>query len=188
MGYSIHSSPWVAFLGSAIALCILLLLGKKHQFALRYWSYWHTFADRGIGSFGAILFNASGRGKYTLLAWLAGSTYRVEPEAANDNGYRGITVCIGVALLLSRWVTLIATGRQFASARGLNINIAYVVLLCIVAILCSMVTKLHLMYPVAFCWSTGPHIAAMVGARLVREQIILSFLIGARHWCYSLIG
>ena len=34
MGYSIRSlSPWVVFLGSAIALCLLLLFGKKHQFA-----------------------------------------------------------------------------------------------------------------------------------------------------------
>ncbi len=177
MGYSIHSlSPWIAFLGSAIALCLLLFLGKKHQFAPSILILTGISLTAVLEALVQFSLTRVGEGKYTLLAWLAGSTYRVEPDAATIMAIV-ITVCIGVALLLSRWVTLIATGRQFASARGLNINIAYVALLCIVAILCSMVTTT--MGPVAFVGLLAPHIAAMVGARLVREQIILSFVIGA---------
>ena len=177
MGYSIHSlSPWVAFLGSAIALCLLLFLGKKHQFAPSILILTGISLTAVLEALVQFSLTRVGEGKYTLLAWLAGSTYRVEPESAMIMAIV-ITACIGVALLLSRWVTLIATGRQFASARGLNINIAYVALLCIVAILCSVVTTT--MGPVAFVGLLAPHIAAMMGARLVREQIILSFLIGA---------
>ncbi|MEZ8656174.1 Fe(3+)-hydroxamate ABC transporter permease FhuB [Vibrio splendidus] len=177
MGYSIHSlSPRVAFLGSAIALCLLLFLGKKHQFAPSILILTGISLTAVLEALVQFSLTRVGEGKYTLLAWLAGSTYRVEPESATIMAVV-ITACIGVALLLSRWVTLIATGRQFASARGLNINIAYVALLCIVAILCSVVTTT--MGPVAFVGLLAPHIAAMVGARLVREQIILSFLIGA---------
>ncbi|PTP34230.1 Fe(3+)-hydroxamate ABC transporter permease FhuB [Vibrio splendidus] len=177
MGYSIHSlSPWIAFLGSAIALCLLLFLGKKHQFAPSILILTGISLTAVLEALVQFSLTRVGEGKYTLLAWLAGSTYRVEPESAVIMTIV-ITACIGVALLLSRWVTLIATGRQFASARGLNINIAYVALLCIVAILCSVVTTT--MGPVAFVGLLAPHIAAMVGARLVREQIILSFLIGA---------
>ncbi|HDM8045095.1 TPA: Fe(3+)-hydroxamate ABC transporter permease FhuB [Vibrio campbellii] len=177
MGYSIHSlNPWIAFLGSAIALCLLLFLGKKHQFAPSILILTGISLTAVLEALVQFSLTRVGEGKYTLLAWLAGSTYRVESDAATIMAIV-ITVCIGVALLLSRWVTLIATGRQFASARGLNINIAYVALLCIVATLCSMVTTT--MGPVAFVGLLAPHIAAMVGARLVREQIILSFLIGA---------
>ncbi|WKY60492.1 Fe(3+)-hydroxamate ABC transporter permease FhuB [Vibrio sp. SNU_ST1] len=177
MGYSIHSlSPWIAFLGSAIALCLLLFLGKKHQFAPSILILTGISLTAVLEALVQFSLTRVGEGKYTLLAWLAGSTYRVEPESAAIMAIV-ITVCIGVALLLSRWVTLIATGRQFARARGLNINIAYVALLCIVAILCSVVTTT--MGPVAFVGLLAPHIAAMVGARLIREQIILSFLIGA---------
>ncbi|MDH5902916.1 Fe(3+)-hydroxamate ABC transporter permease FhuB [Vibrio splendidus] len=177
MGYSIHSlSPWVAFLGSAIALCLLLFLGKKHQFAPSILILTGISLTAVLEALVQFSLTRVGEGKYTLLAWLAGSTYRVEPDSAVIMAIV-ITASIGAALLLSRWVTLIATGRQFASARGLNINIAYVVLLCIVAILCSVVTTT--MGPVAFVGLLAPHIAAMVGARLVREQIILSFLIGA---------
>ncbi|MFA0191646.1 Fe(3+)-hydroxamate ABC transporter permease FhuB [Vibrio lentus] len=177
MGYSIHSlSPWIAFLGSAIALCLLLFLGKKHQFAPSILILTGISLTAVLEALVQFSLTRVGEGKYTLLAWLAGSTYRVEPESATIMAVV-ITACIGVALLLSRWVTLIATGRQFASARGLNINIAYVALLCIVAILCSVVTTT--MGPVAFVGLLAPHIAAMVGARLVQEQIILSFLIGA---------
>ncbi|MBT0342697.1 iron ABC transporter permease, partial [Vibrio campbellii] len=183
MGYSIHSlSPWIAFLGSAIALCLLLFLGKKHQFAPSILILTGISLTAVLEALVQFSLTRVGEGKYTLLAWLAGSTYRVEPDAATIMAIV-ITVCIGVALLLSRWVTLIATGRQFASARGLNINIAYVALLCIVATLCSMVTTT--MGPVAFVGLLAPHIAAMVGARLVREQIILSFLIGAALMLFS---
>ncbi|MGI9917180.1 Fe(3+)-hydroxamate ABC transporter permease FhuB [Vibrio owensii] len=183
MGYSIHSlSPWIAFLGSAIALCLLLFLGKKHQFAPSILILTGISLTAVLEALVQFSLTRVGEGKYTLLAWLSGSTYRVEPDTATIMAIV-ITVCIGVALLLSRWVTLIATGRQFASARGLNINIAYVALLCIVAILCSMVTTT--MGPVAFVGLLAPHIAAMVGARLVREQIILSFLIGAALMLFS---
>ncbi|WP_135441732.1 Fe(3+)-hydroxamate ABC transporter permease FhuB [Vibrio tasmaniensis] len=177
MGYSIHSlSPWIAFLGSAIALCLLLFLGKKHQFAPSILILTGISLTAVLEALVQFSLTRVGEGKYTLLAWLAGSTYRVEPESAMIMTMV-ITASIGAALLLSRWVTLIATGRQFASARGLNINIAYVALLCIVAILCSVVTTT--MGPVAFVGLLAPHIAAMMGARLVREQIFLSFLIGA---------
>lgn len=177
MGYSIHSlSPWIAFLGSAIALCLLLFLGKKHQFAPSILILTGISLTAVLEALVQFSLTRVGEGKYTLLAWLAGSTYRVEPESAMIMTMV-ITASIGAALLLSRWVTLIATGRQFASARGLNINLAYVALLCIVAILCSVVTTT--MGPVAFVGLLAPHIAAMMGARLVRVQIILSFLIGA---------
>lgn len=177
MGYSIHSlSPWIAFLGSAMSLCLLLFLGKKHQFAPSILILTGISLTAVLEALVQFSLTRVGEGKYTLLAWLAGSTYRVEPESATIMAIV-ITVCIGAAVLLSRWVTLIATGRQFASARGLNISIAYASLLCIVAILCSVVTTT--MGPVAFVGLLAPHIAAMVGARLVRKQIILSFLIGA---------
>lgn len=177
MGYSIHSlSPWIAFLGSAMALCLLLFLGKKHQFAPSILILTGISLTAVLEALVQFSLTRVGEGKYTLLAWLAGSTYRVEPESATIMAIV-VTVCIGAAVLLSRWVTLIATGRQFASARGLNISIAYASLLCLVAILCSVVTTT--MGPVAFVGLLAPHIAAMVGARLVREQIILSFLIGS---------
>ncbi len=82
-----------------------------------------------------------------------------------------------MALLLSRWVTPIATGRQFASARGLNINIAYVALLCIVAILCSVVTTT--MGPVAFVGLLAPHIAAAGWCSFGSRTNHLIVLIGA---------
>lgn len=177
MGYSIHSlSPWIAFLGSAMALCLLLFLCKKHQFAPSILILTGISLTAVLEALVQFSLTRVGEGKYTLLAWLAGSTYRVEPESATIMAIV-VTVCIGAAVLLSRWVTLIATGRQFASARGLNISIAYASLLCLVAILCSVVTTT--MGPVAFVGLLAPHIAAMVGARLVREQIILSFLIGS---------
>ncbi|MFA0071695.1 iron chelate uptake ABC transporter family permease subunit, partial [Vibrio breoganii] len=78
MGYSIHSlSPWVAFLGSAIALCLLLFLGKKHQFAPSILILTGISLTAVLEALVQFSLTRVGEGKYTLLAWLAGSTYRV---------------------------------------------------------------------------------------------------------------
>ncbi|MGF1764514.1 Fe(3+)-hydroxamate ABC transporter permease FhuB [Aliivibrio kagoshimensis] len=177
MGYSIHSlSPWVAFLGSAIALCILLFLGKKHQYAPSILILTGISLTALLEALVQFSLTRVGEGKYTLLAWLAGSTYRVKPDSAITMA-AVVSIGIMVALILSRWITLIATGREFASARGLNVSMAYATLLCIVAVLCSVVTTT--MGPVTFIGLLAPHIAALVGARLVWTQIYWSFLIGA---------
>ena len=176
-GHSIHTlSPWVAFSGSLGALALLLFLGKKHQYAPSILILTGISLTAVLEALVQFSLTRVGEGKYTLLAWLAGSTYRVKPESALILALI-ISLVVITALSLSRWVTLIGSGRQFASARGLNISTAYLVLLCLVAVLCGVVTTT--MGPVAFVGLLGPHIAAIVGARTVKEQILLSMLIGA---------
>lgn len=176
-GYSVHTlSPWVAMLGSLGTLIVLLLLGRKHDFSPSILILTGLSLTAVLEALVQFALTRVGDEKYVLLRWLSGSTYRVEGHQATI-----LFVCValstGLVLVLSRWITLISTGRFFAAARGLNLNLAYVILLVLVAFLCAIVTTT--MGPVSFVGLLAPHIAVMLGARQVAQQICVAGVVGA---------
>ena len=173
---SIHTlGPWVALLGSLVALGVLLVLGKKHNFAPSILIIYGISLSAMIEALVQFSLTRVGQEKFMLLQWLAGSTYRVTPNAAITL-FLLVTGLVIAALLLSRWMTLIGTGRQFAFSRGLNVSWAYMILLLIVALLCAFVTTT--MGPVAFVGLIAPHIAVILGARHVKVQLWVAGLLG----------
>ncbi|MDR8526111.1 Fe(3+)-hydroxamate ABC transporter permease FhuB [Shewanella fidelis] len=170
------AAPAIAFMGSMIVLGLLLLLGKRHRYAP---SMLILIGIALTALIDAMVQFALARGdetSYTILSWLAGSTYRVSPHSA-------LLLLIGVVLLIifavvtSRWLTLISTGREFAKARGLNVPKAFMLLLCCVALLCGIVTAT--MGPVAFVGLLAPHMAVIMGAKTVELQLPAAAMIGA---------
>lgn len=175
-GSSIHTlGPWVALLGSLVALGVLLVLGRKHNFAPSILILYGIALTAMIEALVQFSLTRVGQEKFVLLQWLAGSTYRVTPNAAITLFLLVIGLVIA-ALLLSRWMTLIGTGRQFAFGRGLNVSWAYIVLLLIVALLCAFITTT--MGPVAFVGLIAPHIAVILGARQAKVQLWVAGLLG----------
>lgn len=176
-GSSIHTmGPWVALLGSLISLAVLLLLGRKHNFAPSILILSGIALTAMLEALVQFSLTRVGQEKFVLLQWLAGSTYRVSPNSAMTLAIL-VTFLITIALSLSRWMTLIGTGRQFAFGRGLNVSWAYMMLLLIVALLCSFVTTT--MGPVAFVGLIAPHIAVILGARQAKVQLWVAALVGA---------
>ncbi|PSW69387.1 Fe(3+)-hydroxamate ABC transporter permease FhuB [Photobacterium kishitanii] len=175
-GSSIHTLwPWVALLGSLVALGVLLVLGRKHNFAPSILILYGIALTAMIEALVQFSLTRVGQEKFVLLQWLAGSTYRVTPNATITL-FLLVTGLVIAALLLSRWMTLIGTGRQFAFGRGLNVSWAYIVLLLIVALLCAFVTTT--MGPVAFVGLIAPHIAVILGARQAKVQLWVAGLLG----------
>lgn len=175
-GSSIHTlGPWVALLGSLVALGVLLVLGRKHNFAPSILILYGIALTAMIEALVQFSLTRVGQEKFVLLQWLAGSTYRVTPNAAITL-FLLVTGLVIAALLLSRWMTLIGTGRQFAFGRGLNVSWAYIVLLLIVALLCAFITTT--MGPVAFVGLIAPHIAVILGARQAKVQLWVAGLLG----------
>lgn len=120
---------------------------------------------------------AKGSGdSYKILLWLAGSTYRVSAAQASAL-ILGVALLSSLALALSRWLTLMSIGRDFAAARGLKPMHAQVILLSLVALLCALSTAT--MGPVAFVGLIAPHMAMMLGARGSKQQMVLGGVIGA---------
>ena len=176
-GNSIHSlSPWVAIIGSLVALALLLTIGRKYQFAPSMLILSGIALSAMLEALVQFSLTRVGQEKFVLLQWLAGSTYRVSQTSAVYLTI-SVSVLIALSLFLCRWLTLIGTGREFARGRGLNVSFAYVIALFIVALLSAFVTTT--MGPVAFIGLIAPHIAVMLGARKVAPQLMYSALFGA---------
>ncbi|EML0288005.1 Fe(3+)-hydroxamate ABC transporter permease FhuB [Vibrio parahaemolyticus] len=166
----------VAFLGSLTVLMLLLIIGKRSHFNPS------NFVLSGI-ALSALLQAlvqfalAQGSGEsYKILLWLTGSTYRVTSTSALML-LIAVLVLLAIVFALSRWLTLISIGRAFSDARGLNPSSANTILLVIVALLCAFSTAT--VGPVSFVGLVAPHMAMMLGARKVKEQLFVGSLIGA---------
>ena len=165
----------MAFVGSMTVLIALLLLGKKHNFNPSNFILSGIALTAMLEAF--IQFSlAKGTGdSYKTLLWLTGLSYRVTQDQALLLFIASL-VLVTTVLLLSRWLTVIAIGRQFANARGLNANLVNVIGLSLVALLCAFSTAT--MGPVAFVGLVAPHMAMMLGAKRAKSQILVGGLVG----------
>ncbi|GIC81334.1 Fe3+-hydroxamate ABC transporter permease FhuB [Moritella sp. F3] len=170
-----EAGPLVAFSGAMGALLIILLLGKKHDYSPPKLILTGIALTALIEAFVQFALARGNDDVYGILVWLAGSTYRVNAEQSVTLAI-SVTLLLLVAFSLSRWLTLISAGRDMAFSRGLNGSVAFVLLLCLVALLVAFVTAN--MGPVAFIGLLAPHMAAMLGAKSVKQQLIVSALIG----------
>ena len=169
------SGSLIAFGGSTAVLIVLLLLGRKNQFAPSSMVLIGIAITALIDSLVQFALAKGTQDSYTIIGWLAGSTYRVASTGAVTLSISVLAIFIGL-VCVSRWLTLISAGRQFAAARGLNVQATSVILLCSVALLCALVTTT--MGPVAFVGLLAPHMAVMLGAKQARSQLIVAGLSG----------
>lgn len=176
-GHTLMGAEWgIALVGSTLVLVALLLLGKKHHFAPSSLILTGIAITALLEAMVQFCLARGSADSYQILLWLAGSTYRVTNTQA-------ITLTIAVlslgilALSLSRWLTLISIGRDFATARGLSANSTTVILLIIVALMCALVTST--MGPVAFVGLVAPHLATLIGAHQSKQQLMVASVAGA---------
>ncbi|WP_339488645.1 Fe(3+)-hydroxamate ABC transporter permease FhuB [Pseudomonas sp. EL_65y_Pfl2_R95] len=169
-------APLAGFVGSLAVLAMLLLMGRRHHYSPA------VLVLVGI-ALSALLTTALQLGlskgsadSLALLGWLAGSTYRVSGVQAVVLSV-GVLILVCVSLVFCRALTLISIGDKVGLSRGLNVPVARMSLLILAALLCALVTSL--VGPVAFVGLLAPHIAAMLGARRITPQLLLSALLGA---------
>lgn len=170
-----ESGSLVAFAGSMLVLVLLLLLGRKNQFAPSSMVLIGIAISALIESLVQFALAKGTQDSYAIINWMAGSTYRVTSTGAITLAISVTVIFIGL-VSVSRWLTLISAGRQFAAARGLNVQATSVILLSSVAMLCALVTTT--MGPVAFVGLLAPHMAVMLGAKQARSQLIVASLAG----------
>ncbi len=166
----------IAFLGSMTVLMLLLVIGKRSHFNPS------NFVLSGIALTALLealvqFALAQGSGdSYEILLWLTGSTYRVTGTTALFLLLAVLLLLVGV-FAISRWLTLISIGRAFSNARGLNPSSANTIMLTIVALLCAFSTAT--VGPISFVGLVAPHMTMMLGARRIKEQLVVGSLVGA---------
>lgn len=177
LGSAIQTSLWgVALMGSLLVLTLLLMLGKRHQYAPASLILTGICLTATLEAFVQFFLAQGTLSSYRILLWLSGSTYRVGAQQAIIFAIV-ITLLSILTLGLSRWLVLLSVSRAFAQGRGLHAQKANIMLLIIVALLCALVTAT--VGPIAFIGLVAPHMAFLLGAKKAKQQLIIGGLIGA---------
>ena len=164
-----------ALVGSLAVLAVLLLLSRRAHFAPGIIVLSGIALSAFLDSVTTLSLSRGTMENYFILQWLSGSTYRTTPEAAGLLAL-GVGLLIAAALAVSRSMTLLTVGRDFAQSRGLPLGMASLMLLGLCALLCAISTAA--MGPVAFVGLVAPHMALMMGARTVKAQLFAAALLG----------
>ncbi|MEM7258379.1 MAG: Fe(3+)-hydroxamate ABC transporter permease FhuB [Pseudomonadota bacterium] len=170
------SSAVLALTGSISVLFLLLIMSVKFQATGARLIIVGLALTATAEAMIQFVIAQGGESSYRLLSWLSGSTYRTD---GLDAVVLSATV-ISITLILgamSRWLALLELGDEAASARGLPLLRARVLLLSGATLLAAVVTAL--VGPIAFVGLVAPHVARLLGARSLFEQVAQTLLIGA---------
>lgn len=100
-----------------------------------------------------------------LLSWMSGSTYYVTLPVAS--ALVGLALLmLAACLLISRWLDLMPMGAAVATALGIRLSSAQLVILLLVAVLTASATLV--VGPLSFVGLLAPHMAKLMG--LVRAR------------------
>ncbi|WP_421186574.1 Fe(3+)-hydroxamate ABC transporter permease FhuB [Aeromonas enteropelogenes] len=100
-----------------------------------------------------------------LLSWMSGSTYYVTLPVAS--ALVGLALLmLAACLLISRWLDLMPMGAAVATALGIRLSLAQLVILLLVAVLTASATLV--VGPLSFVGLLAPHMAKLMG--LVRAS------------------
>lgn len=100
-----------------------------------------------------------------LLSWMSGSTYYVTLPVAS--ALVGLALLmLAACLLISRWLDLLPMGEAVATALGIRLSLAQLVILLLVAVLTASATLV--VGPLSFVGLLAPHMAKLMG--LVRAR------------------
>ncbi|MDO4641847.1 MAG: Fe(3+)-hydroxamate ABC transporter permease FhuB [Neisseria sp.] len=111
-----------------------------------------------------------------LLIWLSGSTYHTTPVLSWGVMTAAVLLLVAVWPLHS-WLALLSLDSVVAQSVGVNVKRARLVLILFSAVMTTAATLM--VGPLSFVGLLAPHLAAMLGARLPRQQLLYAALVGA---------
>jgi iron complex transport system permease protein len=170
------SQLFVAAVGAALVLALLLIFGRRASFPPERL----LLAGIAIGTVaGAVtaLLMVSGDPRLQLLSgWLSGSTYQV-------SGIEAVTISLAAIVLLAvtpftcRWLAIMPLGMTASRSLGLGRIGSQSVILLIASTLAASATLV--VGPLSFVGLMGPHLARLIGLQRPMQQIISAAAIGA---------
>lgn len=165
-----------AFAGSAIVVIVLLWLGARSRFTpdkMVLIGLCLTHLASALSLF--ILLSGDPRAML-LLNWSTGSTSGISAGLALSAlaAWGFLTL---LALLMRRWMVILALGETSAQALGLRQRLSYGALLLVAAALTACATLL--VGPLSFVGLMAPQLARFLGARSFRCHYLTAALVGA---------
>ncbi|MFC6379382.1 Fe(3+)-hydroxamate ABC transporter permease FhuB [Tatumella terrea] len=111
-----------------------------------------------------------------IISWLSGSSWGAMPQMALT-GLLLLVVALPVALLFSRWLTLLTLGREVASSLGIALQPVTAVLLIFCAVLSACATLL--LGPMSFIGLLAPRMVSQTGLRSMTVALPVAAVTGA---------
>lgn len=176
VGSDAGSSVLWALTGSLAVLGAILVLAKRTHFSPVLVIVLGIAVSALFDAFTALMLSRGTMDNYFILQWLSGSTYKATSESAERLAL-AFAILAALAFALSRSLTLLSIGRDFAASRGLSVKGMTAILLLLCALLCASATAT--MGPVAFVGLVAPHLAVLLGARTCTEELVTAALAGA---------
>ena len=162
--------------GGAAVLALLLVLSRRHRFAghqlLLGGVALYVFVDAGL----RLVLAGGGTDAVKLLTWMSGSTWLVTETEAVSLALLSLLLAAGT-LLCSRVLTVLPLGEVPATALGLGIARARILLLLLAALLTAAATMV--IGPLSFVGLIAPHLARVLGQQTVARQLVVAALAGA---------
>lgn len=110
-----------------------------------------------------------------LLAWLAGSTYKVSPQQAYISALIAL-VLLSATPLIRRWIAIMPLGASVAQSVGVALRPARMLILLLAAGLVATATLV--IGPLSFVGLMAPHLARFLGFRRALQQVVIASLLG----------
>lgn len=111
-----------------------------------------------------------------LLAWMAGSTYRVSAGDATFSLAAAVGL-VAVLPMLARWLDIVPLGDEAAKALGVPLPLCRFVLMLAASIAAATATLI--VGPLSFVGLLAPHLARLSGVQRALPQTLMAALVGA---------
>lgn len=165
-----------AGLSAAMTLSLMLSLARRHAYAPEKMLLTGIAVGAAFSAIVAMLLVRNDPRLTMLLAWMAGSTYRVDGMQASIA--IGVLVVLASLLpLMRRWLAIFPLGEDNASALGVDIARGRLCILLEAAFLTGAATLV--VGPLSFVGLMGPHLARLAGFRRPLDHLFGAAVAGA---------
>lgn len=151
-----------AALGSFAVLAVVLALALRARFAPERVLLAGVVLTAMLDAIISVLAATGDPRAMSLLAWMAGSTYLVEPSMALASVACAAFLLVAT-LVLRRWLDLLPLGEAASRAVGIEVTRARGTLLILAALMAAAATVV--VGPLSFVGLVGPHLARVLGLR-----------------------
>ncbi|MEH0874337.1 Fe(3+)-hydroxamate ABC transporter permease FhuB [Pectobacterium cacticida] len=175
--------------GAALTLLIMVIIASRGGFSTQRMLLAGIALSMAFSTVVALLLASGDPRMGTVLTWLSGSTYAVEPVGAIRTAVIAILL-LSIVPLCQRWLRILPLGTTTARALGVAVTPVRLLVLLLASVLTALSTLM--VGPMSFVGLMAPHMARMLGFNRVLPQIVSSALIGGAlmviaDWCGRMI-
>lgn len=175
-GFTQGTMAIAAIAGATLTLAILVAITWRLSFSSERLLLAGVALATVFSAFAAVLLTSGDPRAAVLLAWMAGSTYRVSASDA-AMACTAAVLLTAMAPLTARWLAILPLGVSVARSLGVPVTASRLVILVLAAVMTAMATLT--VGPLSFAGLLAPHLVRAIGVESPHQQIAAAAAVGA---------